>query len=161
MIIRAALTGDAPRIALIWNDMIRDTLFTFTSEEKTVEGIEALIAARPGAFWVAASDRVLGFVTYAQFRAGPGYAHSVEHSVVLHNDARGQGAGRALMVKAAQSAAEQGHHVMVAGISAANPGGVSFHRAIGFEHAGRMAEVGRKRDQWLDLVLMQKVLSSR
>lgn len=160
MRIRAAIAQDAPSIAAIWNAMIRDTLFTFTTDEKTVAAMEAMIAQRPGACWVAETDGILGFVTYAQFRTGPGYATSVEHSIVLTDAARGQGAGRALMQRALESAADQGLHVMVAGISAANPGGVAFHTALGFEHVGRMPQIARKQGQWLDLILMQKVLSA-
>jgi L-amino acid N-acyltransferase len=161
MIVRAAASGDASAIAAIWNAMIRDTLFTFTTEEKTPSGIEDMIAARPGAFWVAEQDGVVGFVTYAQFRAGPGYAASVEHSIVLTQAAQGRGAGRMLMQRALDSAADQGRHVMVAGISAANPGGVAFHTAMGFDPVGRMPQVGRKAGRWLDLILMQKLLLPR
>ena len=128
MTIRAATQADAAEIAAIWNDMIRNTLFTFTTEEKTETGIAAMILDRPGAVWVAQAEAeaIAGFVTYAQFRSGPGYRTSVEHSIVLGAGARGQGTGRALMDKAIASAAGQGHHVMVAGISAANAGGVAI-----------------------------------
>ena len=160
MIIRAATLQDTPEIVAIWNDMIRNTLFTFTTEEKTDVGVSAMISDRPGAFWVAQTDRIAGFVTYSQFRTGPGYRTSVEHSIVLGEGARGQGAGRALMDKALASAAEQGRHIMVAGISAANDGGVAFHQALGFQHVGRMPEIAHKDGQWLDLILMQKKLSS-
>ena len=160
MIIRAAGTQDAAEIAAIWNDMIRDTLFTFTTEQKTDAGIVAMIADRPGAVWVAQTDRIVGFVTYAQFRTGPGYLSSVEHSIVLGDGARGQGVGRALMDQACLSAAQQGRHIMVAGISSANIGGVAFHAAMGFQQVGRMPEIARKDGQWLDLILMQKMLTA-
>ncbi|MEM5519749.1 N-acetyltransferase family protein [Sulfitobacter sp. AS59] len=160
MIIRAAGTQDAAEIAAIWNDMIRDTLFTFTTEQKTQAGIVAMIADRPGAVWVAQTDRIVGFVTYAQFRSGPGYRTSVEHSIVLGDGVRGQGVGRALMDQACLSAAQQGRHIMVAGISSANTGGVAFHAAMGFQQVGRMPEIARKDGQWLDLVLMQKMLTA-
>jgi L-amino acid N-acyltransferase len=160
VIIRAAGTQDAAEIAAIWNDMIRDTLFTFTTEQKTDAGIVAMIADRPGAVWVAQTDRIVGFVTYAQFRTGPGYRTSVEHSIVLGDGARGQGVGRALMDRACLSAAQQGRHIMVAGISSANTGGVAFHAAMEFQQVGRMPEIARKDGQWLDLILMQKMLTA-
>ena len=160
MIIRPAGTQDTAEIAAIWNNMIRDTLFTFTTEQKTEAGIVAMIADRPNAVWVAQTDRIVGFVTYAQFRTGPGYRASVEHSIVLGDGARGQGMGRALMDQACLSAAQQGRHIMVAGISSANTGGVAFHAAMGFQQVGRMPEIARKDGQWLDLILMQKMLTA-
>ena len=159
MIIRAAQVEDAGQIAALWNGMIRDTLATFTTIEKTKEDITEMLADRRGAFWVAEDDALLGFVTYGPFRSGPGYVATVEHSIVLAPLARRKGIGRALMKRAMESAVAQGHHVMVAAISSANPNAVSFHESLGFDHVGSLPEVGRKADQWLDLILLQKILS--
>lgn len=159
--IRRAERRDAAAVAGLWNGMIRDSLSTFTTDEKTPEDITALIATRAGAFWVAEdAGMVLGFVTYGSFRGGPGYGATVEHSIVLSDAAQGQGLGRGLMTRAEEAAAGQGHHVMVAAISSANPGAVNFHEKLGFAQVGRMPEVGRKHGQWLDLILMQKTLSA-
>ena len=159
MIIRAAQVEDAGQIAALWNGMIRDTLATFTTIEKTKEDITEVLAARRGAFWVAEDDALLGFVTYGPFRSGPGYVATVEHSIVLAPLARRKGIGRALMKRAMESAVAQGHHVMVAAISSANPNAVSFHESLGFDRGGSLPEVGRKADQWLDLILVHKSLS--
>jgi phosphinothricin acetyltransferase len=158
---RHAERRDAAAVAGLWNGMIRDSLSTFTTDEKTPEDITALIATRADAFWVAEdSGQVMGFVTYGSFRGGPGYGATVEHSIVLADAAQGQGLGRGLMTRAVEAAAAQGHHVMVAAISSANPGAVTFHKKLGFAQVGRMPEVGRKHGQWLDLILMQKTLSA-
>jgi phosphinothricin acetyltransferase len=159
--IRLAERRDTAAVAGLWNGMIRDSLSTFTTDEKTPEDITALIATRADAFWVAEdSGQVMGFVTYGSFRGGPGYGATVEHSIVLADTAQGQGLGRGLMTRAVEAAAAQGHHVMVAAISSANPGAVTFHEKLGFAQVGRMPEVGRKHGQWLDLILMQKTLSA-
>lgn len=160
MIIRPATSGDAVAISQILNGMIRHSLATFTTEEKTVEGILALISERPGAFLVAQSGGIAGFATYGAFRSGPGYAQTVEHTIILADGAQGQGIGRALMQQLETAAGQGGHHVMIAAISGANPRAVDFHRALGFEQTGQMPEVGRKNDQWLDLILMQKTLTA-
>ena len=161
MSLRAAELGDAGAVATLWNGMIRDSLATFTTEEKTPQDIAGLIASRVDAFWVAeVAGAVQGFVTFGSFRGGPGYAATVEHSIVLAETAQGKGLGRGLMTRAMDAAAAQGHHVMVAAISSANPGAVSFHETLGFAQVGRMPEVGRKRDHWLDLILMQKILGA-
>ncbi|MFC3615168.1 GNAT family N-acetyltransferase [Lutimaribacter marinistellae] len=161
MTIREARAEDAGAIAGITNAIIRDTLITFTTMERSPSDIAADIAARREAFLVCeAKGKVAGFATYGPFRGGSGYAHSVEHSIQLDTDSRGLGLGRALMARLEVVARDAGHHVMVAGISAANPGAVAFHAAMGFAEVGRMPEVGRKQGRWLDLVLMQKILVS-
>lgn len=161
MIIRPAIVADAAQIAEIWNVMITETLATFTTELKTPKGMAERIAAhgnQSGSFVAATGAQISGFVTYGQFRAGPGYRHSMEHSIVLRQHGRQQGTGRALMAAAEAHAAECGHHTMIAGVSSANPDGVAFHAALGYAHVARIPEVGRKNGQWLDLVVMQKIL---
>ncbi|MCA0905336.1 N-acetyltransferase family protein [Ruegeria marisrubri] len=160
MIIRPAMGKDAPAIARITNAIIRESLITFTTDERSTTQITKDITARGTGFLIAEHDgQVVGFATYAPFRAGPGYAQTREHSIQLSPDARGKGVGRALMQALEAAARTDGVHVLVAGISSANPGAVAFHAALGFSQVGRMPEVGFKWGQWLDLVLMQKILS--
>ena len=155
MTIRAARDGDAPAIAAIWNPIIRDTAATFTTEEKTENGVRADIATRGPAFLVAEeAGAVLGFATFFPFRGGPGYRHTREHTIILAPEARGRGLGRALIEALVAEARAQGVHTLWAGVSAENPAGVAFHARAGFEEIARLPEVGRKFDRWMDLVLM-------
>ncbi len=161
MIVRRAELGDAPAIAAITNAIIRDTLVTFTTDERSIESISADIETRGPGFLVAEGDgQVQGFATYGAFRAGPGYAHCREHTIQLAFEARGQGTGRALMAALEGAARADGVHVLVAGISSANPDAIAFHAALGFVQVGHLPEVGFKRGKRLDLVLMQKILSA-
>ena len=157
MIVRPARAEDAAPLVALWNPWIRDTAITFTTDEKTEAGLAADIAARGPAFVVAEDGgALLGFATFFPFRAGPGYAWTKEHTVILAPEARGRGAGRALMAALEDEAQRQGGHALMAGISAENPAGVAFHAAIGFHEVARLPQVGRKFDRWMDLVLMQK-----
>ena len=161
MIVRDARVADADEIAGITNAIIRDTLITFTTAERQPSDIAEEITHRGNAFWVAEADgHVMGFATYSAFRGGPGYRYTAEHSIQIADAARGQGVGRALMQRLEQGAIQNGIHVLVAGISSANPGAVSFHAALGFRQVGHMPGVGFKSGQWLDLVLMQKNLAA-
>lgn len=159
MIVRQAEAADAEAIAAIWNDTIDNTANTFTTQRKTRDGLAADIAARGAGFVVAQSGgEVIGFATYFPFRGGPGYAHTVEHTINLSAAARGKGAGRALMATLEEAARAAGMHSIWAGISGENPAGVAFHAAIGFTHVARLPEVGFKFGRWMDLILMQKML---
>ncbi|TCS65705.1 phosphinothricin acetyltransferase [Primorskyibacter sedentarius] len=159
MMIRPATPEDAAAIMRIWNPIIRDTAFTFTTELKTEAGIAADIAARGAAFQVCKrAGQVVGFATYSPFRGGPGYAHTKEHSIMLDAQAHGQGTGRALMAALEGQARAEGVHSLWAGISGENAAAVGFHAALGFAHVARLPEVGFKFGRWMDLVLMQKIL---
>ncbi len=159
MIIRPARPEDAGAICDISNVLIRDSLITFTTDLRSEAATRDAIDAADGAFLVATDESgVLGFASFGPFRGGPGYAQTREHSIQLAPQARGRGIGRAMMAQLEQVAREQGVHVLVAGISSANPAGLAFHAALGFTEVGRMPEVGRKSGQWLDLILMQKIL---
>ena len=162
MIIRQARETDAAAIAEIANWVIRDTLSTFTTVEKKSAAIEQDIIAKGARFLVAEeAGKLFGYAYYGPFRAGPGYAHTAEHTVHLHPTVQGRGIGRALMGELEQCARADDVHVLVAGVSGANPAGIAFHAALGFVEVGRMPEVGRKGGQWLDMVLMQKILPGK
>lgn len=162
MIIRPAAHTDAGVIADIWNHYIRETTVTFTTDEKTSEDVAAYIDARQSnGMRVVVAERegdVIGFAAASSFRSGPGYARTLETSVMLRDGASGGGAGRALMESVEDAARTGGAGALIAGISGENDGAIAFHARLGFEEVGRMPGVGRKFDRSLDLVLMQKTL---
>ncbi|WP_415921100.1 GNAT family N-acetyltransferase [Tateyamaria sp. SN6-1] len=154
-VVARATERDTDWIAGLWNGIIADTLVTFTTHPKSAEDVATMIETRP----VFVLPDQAGFATYSPFRPGPGYAATVEHSVYLAPGAQGQGAGSTLLHHLMEHARRDGHHVMIAAISGANPGAVRFHARLGFVETARMPQVGRKAGQWLDLILMQKMLN--
>jgi L-amino acid N-acyltransferase len=161
--IRAITPRDYPRVLEIWRPIYRETTATFASEEKTETTLPVYIESRRAAgretFVAELDGELLGFASYDQFRGGDGYVHAMEHTIILAPEGRGRGAGRALMRAVEDHARAAGAHVMVAGVSAENTVGVAFHAAVGYVEVGRMPQVGRKFGRWLDLVLMQRILT--
>lgn len=160
--IRQARRADVPQIAGLWNAIIRETVITFNPQEKSDADVwrTVLSRARQGhPFLVAVQDgAVLGFATYAQFRAGLGYARSMEHSINLAPAARGLGLGRRLMAAIEDHATARGMRAMVGAVTASNAASLQFHEALGYQVVGRMPQVGWKFGRFHDLVLMQKLL---
>jgi len=146
---------DAEWITALWNDIIAHTLVTFTTRLKRIDEVRGMIQDHS----VLVLNDAKGFAVFGPFRAGPGYAGTVEHTIYINPKARGQGLGAILLAELITHAELEAHHVMVAGISGANPGAVRFHARLGFETVGHMPQVGFKNDQWLDLILMQKMLN--
>lgn len=162
MEIRPATSADAAHICTIWNPIIRDTLITFTTAEKTPEMITQTLDTQRQNHWpflVAIQDQtLLGFASYSPFRSGPGYAKTMEHSINLAPQARGHGTGTALMQALETRAKSAGIHSLIAGVSAANPAAINFHTKCGFAKVATIPQAGQKFGRWLDLVLLQKLL---
>lgn len=162
MTIRPAVVQDAAALADLWNPVIRDTTITFNAVPKTSGDVADLITERSAAgqaFLVAGvAGQIAGFASYAQFRGGVGYRHTVEHTIVLGPLARGQGVGRALMEALCDHARAAGMHSMFAGCTGENPTAIAFHTALGFVPVAVLPQVGRKFDRWIDLHLLQKML---
>lgn len=160
--IRAAGPGDVPAIAAIWNPLIRDTAITFWPAPRSEPEIAALIADRQGQNhpFVVSDDggAIRGFATYAQFRAGGGYARSMEHTIYLAPEARGTGVGRTLLGWLEDHARACGHRLMIGGITASNEGSLRFHARAGYAEWGRIPCAGWKFGAFHDLVLMGKDL---
>jgi L-amino acid N-acyltransferase len=153
---------DLPEILAIYNEVIRNSTAVYSEEEFTpARGLTWFDAKREHGFpLVVARDvsGVAGFGSFGEFRAWPCYRHSVEHSVHVRADCRGQGIGRALVTELLGRAATMGKHVMIAGIDADNTVSIGLHRSLGFTAVGHFHEVGFKFGRWLDLVFMQCIL---
>ena len=158
MILRDAIPADAKSICRIWNDAIRDSTATFTSEEKStakmseqIENARIFLVAEHG-------PEVLGFCTMSAFRAGSGYAGCGELTLYVEEGARGNGVGASLLSALETRAKILNIHSLVGAISGTNGPALAFHLAKDFKEVGRMPKIARKFGQKLDLVLMLKKL---
>lgn len=163
-ILAPASRQDLAEILEIYNEVIRTSTAVYTEIEFTVErGAAWFDAKRAGGFpFIVAKDAsgITGFGTFGEFRVPPCYRHSVEHSVHVRADRRGQGIGRQLVVELMSQAAAMHKHVMIAGIDADNAVSIKLHESLGFINVGHFHEVGFKFGRWLDLVFLQCRLSA-
>ena len=104
--------------------------------------------------------KLLAFGSYGSFRAWPAYKYTVEHSVYVHKEHRGQGLGRQVLQTLIARAREQQLHALVAAIDASNTGSVTLHERLGFQHVGTLPQVGFKFGRWLDLAFYQLLLET-
>lgn len=162
MRIRAARPSDLPALLEVYNDAVVHTTASWDLQPWTpVEHAEwyATKAEHGHPVVVADADgEVLGYAAYGPFRPKAGYAGTMEHSVYVLPQHQGKGIGRALLVAVIDAARADGVHALIGGLSADNEASLALHRSLGFVEVGRLPEVGRKFDRWLDLVLVQLFL---
>lgn len=106
------------------------------------------------------SGNLVAFGSYGTFRVWPAYKYSVEHSVYVHKDHRGQGLGKVVVQELIAAARENNVHCMIGGIDATNVGSVALHKGLGFTEAGTIKQVAFKFGRWLDLSFYQLLLET-
>lgn len=161
--LRRAEESDLPEILEIYNDAIIHTTAVYAYEPQSLEnrldwfrdkqehGYPILVVEDGG--------HVRGFATYGPFRTWPAYQYSIEHSVYVHKDYRGKGAGKLLLREIINLAETNGYATLIAGIDAANDASIGLHRSLGFTYSGTIRRAGYKFGKWLDLTFYQLDLS--
>lgn len=162
VVIRTATVEDLEAITAIYNEAGVGTTASYDLEPVTVDDRRAWLERHHAdghpVLVAVVDDQVLGFAGYGVFREKAGYAHTVEHSVYVGDGARALGVGRLLMLALVDLARGNGVHTMVGVLDADNEASITFHRRLGFEETGRLRQVGRKFDRWLDAVMVQLML---
>lgn len=161
--IRPALSADAQAVCSIYDFHVRHGTASFDStgpsEEQWVAKIGEIMA-RGWPFLVAERDGdVVGYCYATQFRDRAAYAHTCENSIYVADSARGAGVGRGLLAALIEAARETGFEQMIAVIGGGEPASVALHARLGFEHVGRLRNVGFKFGRKLDTVYMQRDLT--
>ena len=151
-----------PGILAIYNDVIATSTAVYSETPVTLEDRQAWFRARTDQGYPVLVARdgsgVAGYATFGDFRTWPGYRFTVEHSVHVRADRRGQGIGSRLVDALILRARLLDKHVMVGGIDADNAASIRMHERLGFERAAHLKQVGWKFGRWLDLVFMQRTL---
>lgn len=162
VIIRPTMQADLPAILDIYNDAVVHTTAIWNEHLSDLAGRLTWWQQRVDAGFPVLSAQLdgacVGYATYGPFRPNDGYKHSRELSVYVDAAHRGHGIASLLMQALEDHARAHDVHVLVGGIEAGNTASIALHKKHGFSETGRLPQVGRKFDRWLDLVLMQKVL---
>ena len=161
----AARAQDVPEIQSIYAHHVLNGTGTFEETPPSVEQMEARFEAgtQAGYDWLVATDAtgVLGFGYYGPFRARSAYDWTVEDSVYVRDDVRGQGVGKAIVADLVRLAEGKGYRQMLALIGdSENIGSIGVHASLGFQRAGTMRTCGVKFGRWLDVVIMQRPLGA-
>jgi phosphinothricin acetyltransferase len=160
--LRLARADDADAIAAIYNREVIESTVTFDLVPRSPDEQRRWLADRSGAHAVVIAEddgAVVGFGSLSQYRDRPAYSTSVEDSVYVHRDHRGEGIGSAVLAELIRVAEKHGFHAMFARIVGGHEASIALHRAHGFDEVGVEREVGRKFGRWLDVIVMERLLT--
>jgi phosphinothricin acetyltransferase len=162
--IRHAEERDAEAIRSIYNYEVEHETATFDLVPRSLEDQLEWQRARTGAFCVYVAEldgEVVGFGALSPYKERAAYRTSVEDSVYIRRDLGRQGIGRAMLSHLLEAAENGGFHAVMARITTLSEGSIALHEALGFQLVGIERQIGRKFNKWLDVALMQCLLTER
>lgn len=160
LLVRPAVVDDVPAMMAIYNHYVETSHATFDIAPVSLENRLAWFGgfAERGPFRLVVADRdgqVVGYAGSGKFREKPAYSTSVEMTVYVDPDARGQGVGAQMYRHLFALLEDEPIHRAYAGITLPNPASLALHRQFGFRDVGLYDEVGFKLGcywsvQWLE-----------
>jgi L-amino acid N-acyltransferase YncA len=159
-VIRMASLSDAPAIAAIYNQGIAGRGATFETTPRSTADIEGWLqsADRYPTLVVEHGGAVVGWAGLSAYRPRACYAGIAEFSIYVDSQAQGHGLGRRLLEALVDAARERGHWKLVSRIFPFNTASLALCRRCGFREVGVYEKHGRLDGQWLDVVIVERVI---
>jgi len=160
--IRVATPDDAAAVTAIYAPVVIETAISFEMMPPAVDVMRERIATTLRSFpWLVCEDtvrQVNGYAYASRHRERPAYRWSVDTTVYVRADARGQGVGKALYQALLEQLAQLGYFQAFAGITLPNAASVALHERVGFTPLGVYRNVGFKLQAWHDVGWWQRGL---
>lgn len=158
--IRKATIDDIQGIMIIYNESIKNTVSTFDTEEKTIEGQKKWFKKHGPKNPIIVAEQgmdIVGWAALSKYSTKCAYSDFAEISLYIQNEKQGQGIGKQLMKKIIEEGEKAGLHAIIARITEGNKISIYLHESVGFHHVGVLKEAGFKFGKRLDVYLMEKI----
>ena len=100
----------------------------------------------------------MGYAYASTYYARAAYDWTVELSIYISKEARGQGIGSALYDALEEEIQARGFLRFLACIALPNPASIALHEKRGYVKVAQFPKIDYKFDQWYDIIWMQKSL---
>ena len=161
--VRIAREEDVEAIRKIYAYYVEDTSVTFEyvvpNCKEFLERYETTIQRYPYLVLVKKDDKqIIGYAYASAFKGRAAYDWSVETTVYLHKEARGNGLGEMLYLALEEYLEKQNVVNLNACITQPNPRSVSFHEKLHYTKAAHFHKCGYKFQKWYDVMWMEKMI---
>jgi L-amino acid N-acyltransferase YncA len=157
-VIRPAATADLAAIFAIYDPEVMTGTATFEtvpkSDSERLGWFNAHASSRHPLLVACDGPIVTGWAGASRWWPRAAYDRAVETSVYIHQDHRGRGIGRALMLELIGRCRAGGAGVLLARIVEGNPASLSLHESLGFRTVGITRRIGEKFGRLLDVRIM-------
>lgn len=162
--IRPATPDDAAGVLAIYAPVVRESVATFELDPPSVDEMRRRLVEVSARYpWVVfeSDGYIAGYAYAASYHSRPAYDWTCEVSVYVGAEARGTGAGKALLRELLERLADAGFVNVIARIALPNDASVRLFESHGFEHAGTLHGVGYKLGRWVDVGEWELALGPR
>ena len=163
--IRPGKAADVEPLRQIYNHAVEHSTATFDLEPRTAEEMTAWFQTHQGIHRLLVWEQdgaPVAYATLSPYRQRKAFDATVELSVYVREDCRGQGIGGKLMAELLRQAREDPRiHTVVSVITSENVGSIRLHERLGFTFCGRIREAGYKFGRWLGVDHYQIMVDSR
>ncbi len=168
--IRPAEKKDLQSICRIYNHYVQTSTATFRTNPESLDersrwfdeqieaGLPTLVMEELGGDNASGEDKIIGFACLSPYQSRCTFTSTLELSIYMASASCHSGFGKQLMNRIMTAARDKGYHAIVVLVSAENDAAFAFAKKNGFEHVGRLKEVGRKFNRFLDLNILEKLL---
>jgi L-amino acid N-acyltransferase YncA len=101
-------------------------------------------------------DTIIGWAATSSVSDRCCYAGVVEHSVYVHPEWQGRGAGRRILEALIDAASQAGIWTIQTGIFPENHASIALHQTCGFRIVGTRQRLGRLDGTWRDVLLLER-----
>ena len=155
---RQAEPGDAGTIARIYNEGIEDRVATFDTELRTADDILGWLEEDYPLVVAEADGEVRAWAVVHPYSARAVYSGVGDYSVYVSRESRGRGLGRVTLAALVEDCEARGYWKLLSRIFPRNEASLALARSLGFREVGVYRRHGKLDGQWLDCVIVERLL---
>jgi L-amino acid N-acyltransferase YncA len=155
---RPATRADAPAITAIYNQGIADRIATFETEPRSPDDIAGWFTSGRLIMVAEGAQGVVAFAASFPYSTRPCYAGVNEFSVYVAREARGTGAGRAVLTALIEAANAHGLYKLTSRVFPENVASRGLLKRLGFDEIGIHRRHGKLDGQWRDCVTVELLI---
>ena len=161
MNVRTMKEEDLPQILSIYNEGIEDRIATLEEDLKDLPYIKEWLYHRNDRYEVIVAEiekEIIGWASLNPYSHRCAYDGVADISIYINRENRGKGIGKALLHTLEVMARKNKFHKLVLSTFPFNEAGQKLYRSLDFREVGIFYEQGMLDNEFVDVMVMEKIL---
>jgi phosphinothricin acetyltransferase len=157
--IRLSKDEDKEQVIAIFNYYIQNTMAAYPLSPLPVQAWGFIKSKCINGTILVAEDesgKVVGFALLKSFMDMDTFSHTADIGYFIDPNHVGKGLGKRFITELEATAKSFGIKILTANVSSANPESIAFHEHCGFVKCGELPNVGKKKDEYFNMIWYYK-----